>query len=195
MPLVTKFLFHKFCRAVTISLTRTVLSKYIQLSVQCNLFCCHIIDLNTACTKTVSMHDTNYKYILKLTWNLGHFWQYFIITVLDYTEYLKYKTTEQFNNEPTLLCFKSTILYCICFSFRHWAFARTVKASRTFYNSVEWVRLNCFASAQHLFDKSLVTLFFQKTRLPISLCVLTFLSLDKKKGCIPFTERANKIKI
>lgn len=110
----------------------------------------------------------------------GTLWQYFIITVLDCTECLKHKTTEWFNNQPTLLWFKSTILYCICFSFRNWAFARTVNASRTFYNSVEWVRLSCFASAQHLFDKTLVTLFFQKTRLPVSLCVLPFLNLVKK---------------
>jgi len=117
------------------------------------------------------------------------FCQYFIITVLDYTEYFKHKPIEYFNNEPTLLFFKSTILYCICFSFRHWTIARTVKASRTFYNSVEWVRLNCFVSAQHLFDKTLVTLFFQKTRLPVSLCVLSFLSLVKKKGCITYNEQ------
>jgi len=73
MPLVIKILFHKCCRIGTISLTGTVLSKYIQLSVQCYLFCFHIIEVNTACTKTISMHDTNYKYILKLTLNLGQF--------------------------------------------------------------------------------------------------------------------------
>jgi hypothetical protein len=75
----------------------------------------------------------------------------------------------------------STPLSFSFFSFRYWASARSVKTDRSVYNSGEWVRLDFFASAQQLCDKALVAFFFQQTRLPVSLYLLPFSSLIKRK--------------
>jgi hypothetical protein len=72
-------------------------------------------------------------------------------------------------------------LCSICISFRKWASARPVETGGSFHNSVEWVRLNGFASIEQLGDKALVAFFFQESCLPLSLYLLSFSSLMKRK--------------
>jgi hypothetical protein len=65
---------------------------------------------------------------------------------------------------------------------RYGASARPVKTSRSFYNPVEWVRLEYLSSAQDFLDKALVALFLQQTRLPVSLYLIALSSLMKRKA-------------